>query len=201
MDNKATGPRHVQHESVRKNGCIVAPIPPQSPVMTCRALPPLLLVLAMALPAWAGGGKPKHSLSFHAEGQATDGEKRVFSHQVLGEQRFFRITPEITQLDFKAFYPFQADDGTSFGATFFLDDRAAIRLGQLSTSDQSRYLLGVVDGQPVDYMKIDKPVTDGVITLWRGLKQAHLEFLEKKLKIPAVRVATDLPASALRKER
>lgn len=155
----------------------------------------------MALPAWAGGGKPKHSLSFHAEGQATDGEKRVFSHPVLGEQKFFRITPEITQLDFKAFYPFQADDGTSFGATFFLDDKAAMLLGQISTAGQGRYILGVVDGQPVDYMKIDKPINDGVITLWRGLKQVHLEFLEKKLKVPAVRVAADLPASALKKEQ
>ena len=160
---------------------------------------PLILLAAMsaALPLHAGDGKQKHSISIHSEGSPADGEKRVFPKNVLGEERYFRISPEITETNFKAFYPFNADDGTSFGATFFLDDKATLRLDQLSTADQGKFILAVVDGVPVDYMRIDKPTTDGMITIWRGLKQDHLVFLEKKLKVPAVRVATDLPASVV----
>ena len=160
---------------------------------------PLILILALGalVPLHAGDGKRKHSIAIHSEGSPADGEKRVFPRNVLGEERFFRISPEITETNFKAFYPFKADDGTSFGATFFLDDKAALRLDQLTTADQGKFVLAVVDGQPVDYMTIDKPVTDGVITIWRGLSQEHLEFMEKKLKVPAVRVSTDLPATVV----
>lgn len=161
--------------------------------MLLRLIPAFLLLFAA--PAWlpAGDGKAKHRISFHAEGRAEDGEGKVFPHRVLDEQKWFNLSPEMTHLDFTAFTGFRSDDGVTWGASFFLDARGSAKLLQLTTSRPGSYLLVAIDGQPVDYMLIDRPVHHGILTVWRGLGDHHLAFLEQDLGLPVARTPEDVP--------
>lgn len=145
-------------------------------------LPLFALCLPHTLPA--GDGKQQHAISFHIEGSQQDGPGRVFSHMVLGQERFFRLSPEITHTDFQAVLPFRSEEGDSFGAVFALRNRAKSRLSQITGSMQGSYIMVVVDGIPADYMLIDQQVDDGVLVIWRNLTNSHLEFFEKSLKLP-----------------
>jgi len=146
-----------------------------------------LLLVASVLP-WsalhAGGGKGGHAFSFHTEGREGDGPGRVFPLPVLGQERYFQLSPDITMLDFEAFSVFPARDGQTMGAAFLLKHLAKSRLTQISASRQGTYMVVVVDGQPVDVMLIDRPIEDGVLVIWGGLNAGHIEYLTKKLKLP-----------------
>ena len=151
------------------------------------------ILLLVAAPLLAGDGKQSHSISFHSEGSASDGESRVFPYRIGAEQKFFRLSPDVTHINFKAFAPFRSEDGGSFGAAFFLDSSGAQRPMQVSSARQGAYLLSVIDGVPNDFVLIDKPIRDGVLILWSGMNNVHLEFLQDELKLPLVRNRAEIP--------
>ncbi len=152
-------------------------------------LPLFLLGLPHALPA--GDGRQEHAISIHIEGTEQDGPGRVFSHMVLGQEKFFRLSPEITHTDFQAVLPFRSEEGDSYGAVFALRNRGKSRLSQITGSMQGSFLMVVVDGRPADYMIIDQQVEDGVFVIWRNLTDSHLEFFEKSLKLARLDIPED----------
>lgn len=163
-----------------------------------RAFSPVAVVLALAflpvfsLPSRAGDGKQKHTFAFHEEGNEKDGEKRVFPYPVAGEQKFFKMSPTITHLDFDGFVPFRAEGGT-FGAAFVLNRHGALKLDQLTTGRQGTSVVASVDMKPVDVMQVDRPIKDGVIVLWKGLGPEHIQYLEKELKIRVIKEPEQAP--------
>jgi hypothetical protein len=105
---------------------------------------------------------------------------------VAGQQKFFRMTPTITHVDFEGFVPFRAEGG-GFGAAFVLSRHGKLKLDQITTARQGSYFLASVDMKPVDVMAVDKPIKDGVIVLWKGLGPEHIQYLEKELKIKVIK--------------
>jgi hypothetical protein len=146
----------------------------------------LLLVLQPASPLRAGDGKQKHTFAFHEEGVATDGENKVFPHPVAGTEKFFKMTPTITHMDFDGFVPFRAEGG-GFGAAFVLSRHGKVKLDQLTTARQGAHILATVDMKPADVMVVDRPIKDGVIVLWKGLGPEHIQYLEKGLKVKVIK--------------
>jgi hypothetical protein len=145
-----------------------------------------LLLLYPGSPLQAGDGKQKHTFAFHEEGAATDGENKVFPHNVAGTEKYFKMTPTITHMDFEGFVPFRAEGG-GFGAAFVLSRHGKVKLDQLTTSRQGSHLLATVDMKPADVMVVDRPIKDGVIVLWKGLGPEHIQYLEKGLKVKVIK--------------
>ena len=157
-----------------------------------RAFSPITVLLALTLlhsfasPLQAGDGKNKHTFAFHEEGDAVDGERKVFPYSVAGQQKFFKMTPTISHMDFDGFVPFRAEGG-GFGAAFLLNRHGKLKLDQLTTSRQGSFVIASVDMKPVDVMAVDRPIKDGIIVLWKGLTAEHIKYLEKGLKIKVVK--------------
>lgn len=134
-----------------------------------------LAALLFAGPVLAGGKKPeKTQVSFHSEGSAAEGPKMSFSQAVQGRNVVFRRSPEIQTQDIAAFRPFQAEDGT-FGATFLLQRPLYPRLEASTSSNMGKWMLAMFNGRPVDAVRINAPVKDGMIVVWQGIQLVEMQ--------------------------
>ena len=150
----------------------------------------LILVFVFLFPTLviAGGKKtPPASVTFHLEG--TEGEAPRFAREVrtLAGKRFFRKVPEVSTRDVVAFSPFPADDKVSYGIVFKLNKQASRRLQSTTSAHRGKLLLALVNGQAVGVVRIDKPVTDGILVIWSGITQQEI----KKYDMLAPRIGED----------
>lgn len=143
---------------------------------------PVILFLMVAVFCIAAGNKSKgKSISFHLEGEETSSAKFVMPVKLgsEGRQYFFSKSPVFTSSDIDWFYPFTSEDGQSFGAAFRLNDHAALELKDLGRTSPGKLLAISVASASLQAIIIDRPVNDGIIVLWSGLTQAHLELFQK----------------------
>jgi len=156
----------------------------------------LLSILALSLcvlasPASAGGKKGGMRISFHIEGEETDGPNRVRAFTVNGERKFFEIIPVVTHDNFVAYYPFNAEGGT-FGAAFQLNERGRTALSREAIENVNRMIMPFVNGQEGEAMIIDR-AQGQFIVLWGGLAQEHFDVFEKEWKLRPISRPEDLP--------
>jgi hypothetical protein len=148
---------------------------------------PLLTVIALTLASiwWcegAGTQSQKGLLAFHLEAQQTDNPKMIVPVKLGSDHRqyFFSKIPSFTDRDIVWFYPFTAADGVTFGAAFRLKEHAAQELKALTLTNQGRLLGLRCADAPMQAVLIDRPIDDGVIVVWMGLQQKHLQMFRKK---------------------
>jgi hypothetical protein len=145
---------------------------------------PVCVLLALALPlaitshVHAGAKKQSAvSIRFYPEGGAEGGE---FSQKVdlINPHRstYMGEIPLISEREIKAYYPFQAGDG-SFGAYFKLDDHGTNLLAQHTMSRRGSYILVFFNGRHVVDLYVDKAVQDGIAVIPSGLTPADMELL------------------------
>lgn len=129
----------------------------------------------------SGARKPKLALSFHLEGAQFEGGKMVQPMKLGNPPQtfYFRRAPELTQRHVRGYYPFLANDGSSFGAAFKLNQNGSDTLTTISTTAQGRRLLTVLNGEPVDSIVLDQPIQDGYIVAWGGLTKADLALFDE----------------------
>ncbi|MEM6278303.1 MAG: hypothetical protein AAF733_02415 [Verrucomicrobiota bacterium] len=144
-----------------------------------------IALVAVALPMWCGaGGKKTKGLvvTFHVEAEETDNQKFVTPVKLGSEHRqyFFSKIPTFTDRDIKWFYPFTAADGVSYGAAFRLLDHSAVELKGVTLTNQGKLLGLRCSDAPIQAVLIDRPIEDGIIVVWSGLQQRHLEEFRKK---------------------
>ncbi len=122
-------------------------------------------------------------ITFHLEGEESDSEKFVTPVKLGSEHRqyFFRKMPAFTSADLLWFYPFVAQDGQSFGAAFRLKDHKAQELTGLTTANQGQLFGTRIVGGPMSAVVIDRPINDGVLVMWEGLAQQHLQFINSQV--------------------
>lgn len=150
--------------------------------MTRSLLLPLL-ALTLITPAFAGGKRPsKNRLTFHIQGDQTDGQKMVFPVPMGRKQRFFQKTPVNKTTEIVSLKHFIADDGT-FGAVFSFDKNTAGRISAVTNRNQDKWLLAMLNGRPVDAVYIDRPVVDGRLVVWRGITQSEIIRFEYAMPI------------------
>lgn len=150
-----------------------------------------LSLFIIASPASAGGKKGGMRISFHIEGEETDGPNRVRAFTINGEQKFFNIIPVVTHDNFVAYYPFDAEGGT-FGAAFQLNERGRTALSREAIESVGRMIMPFVNGQQGEAMIIDRAQGEFIV-LWGGLAQEHFEVFEKEWKLRAISRPEDLP--------
>lgn len=150
--------------------------------MTRRFFIPLLAILLIS-PVYSMGKKPeKNRLTFHVQGDRTDGQKMVFPIPVGNKRLFFRKTPVTATKEIVSLKHFVAEDGT-YGATFSFGKAAARRIAAITTGNQDKWLVAMLNGRPVDAVFIDQPVTDGRLVIWKGIKQGEIIRFEYAMPI------------------
>ena len=129
-------------------------------------------------------------MSFHLE--TTREEYPKFAEAIKmgnpAQQYYFAKMPVVTDRDVSWFYPFLADDGSTYGAAFKLNRPGTDKLTQVSTTPTNQgKLIGInvqglsrKQGPIRSYIQIDRGVSDGVIVIWSGLTDQHLRVFTQR---------------------
>jgi hypothetical protein len=134
------------------------------------------------------GGTPPVSIRFHVEANPNDTD--VFSSQVHLQNPprdvFIEKVPDINERMIRAVWPFQTTNG-SWGCAFKLDVEGRLALEVLSTNKRGRAIVAMLSTKKhqrvVIDMVIDKPITDGIITIPTGLTELEIAVLTKEFPV------------------
>ncbi|MBK1829268.1 hypothetical protein JIN77_00880 [Verrucomicrobiaceae bacterium R5-34] len=141
-----------------------------------------LLLLLLLLPAslMANGKKtPPASISFHMQGDPVEAPKFARKVKTLAGEYYFRKVPEVSTKDIIAFSPFPADDNLTYGIVFKINKQATRRLQAATTMNRGKLLLALVNGQALGVVRIDKPVSDGILVIWSGVKLDEIRLYDQ----------------------
>lgn len=139
-----------------------------------------LLVLALAPLLMGMSKKQEYSITFHSQASDMGLPKSSFPFQLEGKPVKMQIVPEFSQQNIAAFYPFPSETGNGNGIAIQLDFRGRASLEMVTRTKRGEFLLALVNGQPVDYLAIDQPVLDGIITIWSGVPDTVIAAMDKK---------------------
>ncbi len=138
------------------------------------------LVLALAPLLLGMSKKVEYSITFHSQADAMELPKTTFPFELEGNKVLLHIVPDFSQQNIAAFYPFPSESGVGFGVSLQLDFRGKSALEMVTRTKKGQFLLAMVNGQPVDYVSIDQPVLDGIITIWNGVPETVIAAMDKK---------------------
>lgn len=124
--------------------------------------------------------KPKATISIHSEGASEDNPRMVFPETIEGQRMIFKLVPEFSQVNIAAIHPFPAEDGNGFGLALKLDFRGTNALDIVTRTRQGGLLLTKVNGRSCGFVSIDRPVSDGIFTIWSGVPEEVVKELQKK---------------------
>lgn len=150
--------------------------------MTRRILIIFAVLSTLVLCHGAGKKYKLYLVTFHLEGEQTDNPKFITPVKLGREHRqyYFNKIPVFTDADIAWFYPFTSQDGASFGTAFKLKDHAATELKAITLTNQGKLMgLRCSDAQ-LSAILIDRPISDGVVVMWEGLQQRHLQEFRKR---------------------
>ncbi len=143
-----------------------------------------LLLGLLACSFLAMAKKQTLMVRFHVEANGHDGASFVTPAKFHNPNRdgFVERVASISERNIVGVFPVSAADG-SFGCAFKLDYQGTLRLQTLSTEKRGSSILGFINtalgSHPVVDMVIDKPITDGIIFIPRGLTQLEIDQLQK----------------------
>jgi hypothetical protein len=132
--------------------------------------------------------KQEITVRFHTEANSNDGSTFAAPIALLYQRReiYLNKAADISERVIDRIYPFPANDGT-WGCSFKLNSQGRLRLETLSGQSRGSTIVGFI-GTPVGKrqvvdMVIDRPITDGVITIPRGLAQLEILALRSQFKV------------------
>ncbi len=141
-----------------------------------------LLIVLLAV-SCLGMAKKKSAVTVRFHSETNPNDTSTFGMAVTltnpDRQAFVSKIPDFSEADISAIYPFPADDGT-FGCTFKLDAHGKLALETMSRDKTGKVLVAVINGRQVENMIIDRPVSDGIVTVHNGLFPAEIALLQKK---------------------
>lgn len=144
----------------------------------------IILVLTATIMWSSAGGKKTQGLvvTFHVEAEQNENPKFVTPVKLGTEHRqyFFSKIPTFSDKDIAWFYPFTAADGVSYGVAFRLKEHSANELKGVTLTNQGKLLGLRCSDAPIQAVLIDRPINDGIIVVWDGLQQRHLQEFRKK---------------------
>jgi hypothetical protein len=173
----------------------------------------LLCLLSLGLglsSSFAMSKKAKFIITFHCQGDDMASPRTIFRQAIPGHQHpvVFEKVPQFSHYQVAAFHGFPAENGQGNGVALQLDFRGKNALDLITRTREGEILLAMINGQPVDYVQIDGPIHDGLITIWRNVPQECLDELAKKYPpISGLKSASDgheemmLPTTKAEKRR
>lgn len=128
------------------------------------------------------------TVRFHSEANPNDTSSFAKPIKLVYAQRDAHLNrvPEFSERNIKAIYPWKTSDGT-WGCAFKLNDSGRIRLETISSDNRGAAIvafIGTKKGmhQVID-MVIDKPITDGIVAIPRGITDIEMMVLRKQFKV------------------
>lgn len=118
-------------------------------------------------------------ITVHSLGNDMDSPKTIFRRNVRGQTMIFKIIPEVSSASISGIHSFPADDG-SFGLAMKLDFKGTQSLDIVTRLRHGEILMSMVNGTVVDTVTIDRPISDGIFTIWRGFSPELIALLEEK---------------------
>lgn len=141
-----------------------------------------MALLALGLIA-AGKKEPEVMVRFFTEANAKD--TGSFSVPVMFQnpprRGYISKIPNLSERDVRGIYLFPGNDGT-IGCAFYLDEHGTVMLDTLSVEKRGTSLLAIVNGRQVIDMLIDRRVSDGIVTIPRGLTPEEGNLLKKAFR-------------------
>jgi hypothetical protein len=148
----------------------------------------LFLLLLAAYLGLGMSTKPTITVRFHVETNARDGDSFALPVNLANARRRTHVEriPAISERQVTSIYPFLTGDG-SWGCTFKLDAEGRIRLETLSSEQRGLAIVVFTSTKTglhqVTDMVIDRPVTDGIITIPTGLSDGEVIALQKQFDL------------------
>lgn len=131
---------------------------------------------------------PTVTVRFYAEANARDGAAFSTPIKIGNPPRdaFLEKMATIHERQIRSIYPFKAPDGT-WGCAFKLDNGGRINLEVVSTERRGSILIGFLGTKKGSHrmvdMIIDRTVSDGVISVPKGLTDMEIAVLSKQFKV------------------
>ncbi|MEO6786469.1 MAG: hypothetical protein ABI318_10085 [Chthoniobacteraceae bacterium] len=131
--------------------------------------------------------KSEITVRFHTEADRNDSEAFAIPVNLIYQHRqvYLSRVPDFSEKQIDKIFPFPAKDG-SWGCVFKLTAQGRIRLETMSGEIRGSVLvvfIGTKAGKrQVADMIIDRPVSDGIISIPRGLTQQEILQLKKQFK-------------------
>jgi len=141
----------------------------------------LLAAVALVLCSCENSRKPKYTVTVHLQATSTDNPREIINATVMGQPLVFKKVPEFGTRAIGAFKSFPADNGAANGLLLRLDAHGRNQLETTTRMNEGSLLLSVVNGVPVDITQIDRPIADGMFTIWQGVSDETIALMEKKL--------------------
>ncbi len=136
------------------------------------------LVVIASLVLCAGAAKKQAlDLRVHATGTEAEAPTFAFPSTLLnGTPVFLQRMPLLTQREVASVYPFNAADGSQ-GIYLKLGAHGSRLLQQHTTSRGGTMLVVLLNGRQISNLLVDRPVSDGIFCIPRGLTADDVEFL------------------------
>jgi len=142
----------------------------------------LILLPAMLVVIFAGAAQKEPTLvRFHVVAADHETEPFVMSVNVGNPPRKVKLQkmPVISEREIKAFHPFPAVDGTN-GVYFQLDPHGTKVLESATRSHRGGAMVAILNGRGVIFMRIDRPVNDGLVVIPAGLSSREIVLLGQR---------------------
>ncbi len=152
--------------------------------LLCTAI--LSLAFSSFCPAMSS--KPEITVRIHTEADKNDSDTFSIPVNLVYQRRqaYLSKVADISERMIEKILPFPAKDG-SWGCVLKLTPQGRIRLenmsGQLRGAAMVIFVSTKMGNHQVADMIVDRVVTDGIITLPRGLNEMEVFLLKKKFKI------------------
>lgn len=147
-----------------------------------RRIPLFLLALTALALSSCQSGKTKFTLSVHSESSEMESPRSIMPDLVGNPPRKIILarSPEFTQNNIAAYHSFPADNGNANGVALKLDFKGTQALELVTRMRQGEILRTLLNGRGVDYVVIDRPITDGIFTVWEGVPDEVIAEMKKK---------------------
>ena len=132
--------------------------------------------------------KPEITVRFHSEADKNDSDTFSIPVNLIYQRRqaYLSKIADISEKMIEKILPFPARDGT-WGCVIKLNPQGRIRLENMSGQIRGSALVVFITTQAGNHqvvdMIIDRIVTDGIITIPRGISEIEVVLLKKKFKI------------------
>ena len=103
--------------------------------------------------------------------------------------------PLISENEVKAFYPFNAPDG-SYGVYFQLDNHGTKAWETITTTRRSGFVVVVYNGRPLTRLRLGRPVRDGIVMVPQGITAEEVEILRQRYPQIGSTAAPPVPGRA-----